>query len=343
MIKRYLAALVGLVVALATPARADPPKPLFASDQAIRITIQAPIGSLMRNRDFEGAVAGTLTDPAGLKLPASFALRGITRRTSEICDFAPLRVTFSARPPAGSLFDGQDKLKLVTHCRNATGFQQKVLLEYAAFRMYNLLTPYSMRARLATIDYVDEAGRPIVSRSGFFLEESNDIAKRNNMREVRAGERIPTAWLNPADAARYALFQNLIGNHDWSMRAGPVGNECCHNARLIGLGAPAQVIPVPYDFDFSGLVNAPYATPPDELGIGNVRQRLYRGYCIHNAQAVAAAQQLRANRGAILGVLSATPGMDPQTIRSTASYLDRFFADIASDDQAVKMIKRCIG
>ena len=75
------------------------------------------------------------------------------------------------------------------------------------------------------------------------------------------------------------------------MRAGPVGDECCHNARLIGPLAPGQTVPIPYDFDFSGLVSAPYAGPPPELDIADIRQRLYRGYCIHNADALAAARQ----------------------------------------------------
>jgi len=339
-----LMAIAALSFALVAPAWAAPPKPLFASDQPIRITIQAPIPRLMRNRESEESVAGTIVDASGARFPASFALRGITRRTEEVCDFAPLMVNFTGKPPAGSLFDGQNKLKLVTHCRSSAGFQQKVLLEYAAYRMYALLTPYSMRARLATIDYVDENGRPIISRVGFFLEDSRDIAARNDMAEVRAGDRIPVTWLSPADAARYALFQDLIANHDWSMRAAPAGDKCCHNARLIGSGAPGRVIPIPYDFDYSGFVNAPYASAPVELNIGDdVRARKYRGYCIHGSQALAAARQLTANRAALLGAVSSIPGIEPKTVQGAASFLDRFLATIASDEAASKTLRACIG
>lgn len=339
---RPFAAFAGLLIAIALPARAEPPKPLFAADEPITITIQAPIASLMRNRGFKGSVAGTVTDPSGLRIPASFALRGITRRTSETCDFAPVKVNFTGGPPATSVFAGQNKIKLVTHCRNAAGFQQNVLLEYAAYRMYNLLTPHSMRARLANIDYVDEAGRPIISRVGFFLEDSGDVARRNGMREVAAGERIPVAWLNPVDAGRYAVFQDLIANHDWSMRAGPPGDECCHNARLIGIGAPGQTIPVPYDFDFSGLVNAPYATAPDQLGLSNVRQRQYRGYCTHEAEAMSATREMRSKRAAMIATLGATPGMDERTVKTATGFLDSFFTGIASDYKAAATLKRCL-
>jgi hypothetical protein len=341
---RLLALFACLSFAFTAPALAAGETPLFSASDAIHLTIQAPLQSLMRDRDNRGPVAGTLTEPNGQALPVSLALRGITRRTSEICDFAPLRVDFTTPPPPTSLFAGQKRLKLVTHCKNAASFQQLILLEYSAYRMFNLLSPKSFRVRLANIDYRGADGRPIVSRVGFFLEDLGDVAKRNGTIETRAGERIPVSNLSPPDAARYGLFQYMIANQDWSMRAGPAGDECCHNARLIGPLAPGQTVPVPYDFDFSGLVSAPYAGPPPEIDIADVRQRLYRGYCIHNADAIAAARQFRALQPQILGVLAQTPGMEPRTQQRAASFLGRFFADIATDDSTnTRVLRRCVG
>jgi hypothetical protein len=209
--------------------------------------------------------------------------------------------------------------------------------------MYNLLTPHSFRVRLANIDYRDANGQPMISRVGYFLEELGDVARRNGTRASHAPERIPTTDLSPVDAARYALFQHMIANHDWSMRAGPAGRDCCHNAELIGPLATGSVIPIPYDFDFSGYVSAPYATPPDELHLSSVRERRFRGYCLHNAQIVSVARQFRDNRPQFVAAISSTPGLDPRTQARAISFLDGFFKDIASDqDVSSKLLRGCI-
>jgi hypothetical protein len=341
---RLAAAFAACTLALTIPAAAQSPKPLFASSDPVQLTIRAPLSTIIRNRQTQTPISGTLTDPTGNALPVTLTLRGITRRTSEICDFPPLRVNFVGTPPGGSLFAGQNKLKLVTHCRNSTSFQQHVLLEYAAYRMYNLLTPRSFGVRLANITYVDGDGRQIASRPGFFIEELKDVAGRNGTVETHGGERIPVSWLSPADSGRYALFQHMIGNHDWSMRAGPAGDDCCHNAPLIGPQSPGGVMPIPYDFDFSGMVGAPYATPPDELGISDVRQRSYRGYCMHNAAVLAAAQQMRSERPQLLAILAQTPGLAARAQQTAAAYLERFFADISTDaNVSAKVLSHCIG
>ena len=341
--RKFGPALVAIVaVMLSARAVGAPPKPLFASEDTISIVVQGPISTFAGNRS-ETPRPGTLTI-GNENLPVNLSVRGITRRASDVCDFPPLRVEFTRPPPPTSLFAGQKRLKLVTHCRNAAGFQQHELLEYAAYRMYQQLTPLGLRARLANVEYRQDDGRPAIQRFGFFLEDNSDAAKRNGLKAIHAPELIPVTTLNPRDAARYALFQHMLGNHDWSMRAGPKGDECCHNARLIGAGGLTRgaVIPIPYDFDFSGFVDAPYATPPDELQLTSVRQRQYRGYCIHNADAAVVAAQMRTAQPQMLAVLASTPGLDPKTLRRAQTYLDGFFRDIASDASVATLLKKCL-
>jgi hypothetical protein len=340
--RRFAAFVAACFLVPPSPLAAQQPKPLFASEEPIHIVIQGPISSVVNSRS-SAVVQGVLTDPTGQQLPVGLSVRSTTRRKDDVCDFPPLRVQFTTPPPPTSVFARQKKLKLVTHCRNSPSFQQKVLLEYAAYRMLNVLSPRSFRVRLANIDYVNADRRPVISRIGFFIEDLGDVAKRNGTKATHGPNLIPIADLSAPDAARYALFQHMIANHDWSMRAGPAGKDCCHNAELIGPLGTGTVVPIPYDFDFSGLVDAPYAIPPDQLQISSVRERVYRGYCVHNADVLAEARQMRAARPQLIAAITTTPGMDPGTASKAISYLDGFFADIATDDAVnSRLLRRCV-
>lgn len=340
-VRRIVALVAALVLAGAASAQA-PPKPLFASDQPLRLTITGPINRIAQtaahSREPRAAVLA-VAGPAPETHAIQLSPRGITRLKRDVCQFPPLRVRFNSVPPPPSVFAGQSQLKLVTHCRSAASFQQHLLLEYAAYRLYNHLTPASFRARLATIDYVNDDNRPVATRLGFFIEEIEDVAARNGGRRAAAGDRVATGALSPADAARVAWFEYMIGNRDWSTRAGPPGEGCCHNSRLIAPAAGRGLVPVPYDFDFSGLVNAPYAVTPD--GEGSVRERRYQGFCAHNSEALAVAAQLRAQRGPLLAVLGQVP-LDEPARRRAAAYLDGFFADIADDRNVARLFRTCL-
>ena len=315
---------------------AAPPTPLFASDEPIRITIKGPMSALTSDRSDNprNGILSLAGSPESY--PIALSARGITRRQGDVCQFPPLRVDFAGKP--SGLFAGQNRLKLVTHCRKSEDFQQKVLLEYAAYRLYNLLTPLSFRARLATIDYVDDSGKPFVTRTGFFLEDIDDVAKRNGMTKPRTPDRVPLAQIERRGGARFGLFNYMIGNLDWSMRAGPAGEGCCHNGRLLAASASSTLTPVPYDFDFSGLVDAPYATPPEGFRLGSVRQRLYRGYCVHNAEATAVASEMVARRAEMAATLASIPGLTEKTRAKAVAYLDGFFSDLNRG----KVLDRCL-
>lgn len=329
--------LVALAAVAAAPAAAQaPPTPLFASDSTIGVTIDGPIGSVVRNaKGANRPVGGTMrvTGTADA-VPVRLSARGLSRRLSDNCTFPPIRVDLAAAAAPTSLFAGQGRLKLVTHCQERKGFQRHLLLEYAAYRLYNLLTPASFRVRLAQVDYRTESGKPIISRYGFFIEDSGDLARRIGLTEVKMPSRIPVSLLRPAEAARMAVFEYMISNLDWAMNAGPPGEECCHNARLFGApGTSRDFTVVPYDFDYSGLVDAPYAIAPKQLRVSNVRQRRYHGYCSYNAEALAAAAEMRAKRGPLLALFGQIPELGADDQRRAAAYLDDFFAKAATDEE----------
>jgi hypothetical protein len=341
MARRLLLGLIAATLIAAAPAT---PTRLFSDSAPLRVTIQGPVSLVVRrassSRDPHRATLA-MANPAESHT-IMLSARGKSRRTLGFCQFPPLSVEFVPKPAATSLFERQGRLKLVTHCRSSAGHQQHVLLEYAAYLLFNRISPAGLRARLATVDYVNEDGRPLTSRTGFFTEDPDDAARRNGMREVEVPGSVPARSLDAMAAARAALFEYMIGNLDWSMRSGEAG-VCCHNFKMLAAaGASSGMVPVPYDFDFSGFVGTDYAVPPEGVPVRSVRQRRYRGYCIHNAQAVSVAAEFRAKRGELIAVLGQVPGLEERTRRRAASYLEEFFEDIATDEGVRKLVRTCI-
>ncbi len=323
---------------------ANDAKPLFAEDTVLKIRINAPFREIVRKAPEATDAHAAEIAFAGEAHAIALSARGNSRRDPNICKFPPLRVEFNEKPGETSIFNGQKRLKLVTHCRSSRRYQQYYLLEYAAYKLLNVMTPLSLRVRLAEIDYVEaDTGKTIISRFGFFIEDADDAAKRNGVKEIDI-ERIDIGQLNVDAAVRVAVFQYMIGNLDWSMTNGPPGENCCHNAKLIGARAEPlrNIVPVPYDFDYSGLVDAPYAVPPESVSIRSVRTRRYRGFCVHSSQALEAAAAFGEKRGAIYAALDAVQGLEERNKKSARRYLDGFFENIADGKKfEAHMLKYC--
>jgi len=338
--KRGLRSLVVLLaLAAATPVVAKGKvTPLFADSAPLAVTISGPINAIAR-------AAQRSTDPQDATLVANgethaiaLSARGVSRRRSENCRFPPLSVLFKAKPGDTSLFDGQKRIKLVTHCRPEARFDQFVLKEYAAYRLYNQLTDNSLKVRLAKIRYED-GGKLVAERTAFFIEDADDAASRLGKKKIENSD-IPASAYDRQDTARYMLFQYMIGNLDWDMTHGPQINDCCHNSKTLGatLEARQGLTPVAYDFDYSGLVNAPYAVPPANVPVEYVTQRVYRGFCTHNDETRAMLPQFAAARGKLVAELAAIPGIEERTRSSMESYLDGFFKLIGSPGDADKSL-----
>lgn len=332
------------LVAIPVPAQAAAgDAPLFDSDQPLEVTLGGPIPSLVRNAARSTTPRPGTLAAAGASHAVTIAPRGLSRRQADVCDFPPLRISFLAKPEVGSPFAGQRKLKLVTHCRNNDRGDALVLREYGAYRLYNLMTPASFKVRLANVRYVDESGRQVARRHGFFIEDIDDVAKRVGGHEVKLNG-IARGALDAEAATRVALFQYMIGNLDWTFLRSPAGDSCCHNSKLLANEPerPAAAIPIPYDFDYSGLVDAPYAVVPEGISARSIKQRRYFGLCPHNGALPAQAAAFRAARPALEAELGRVPDLPPSSLVEMKSYLAGFFDDIR-DDRAVqeRLAGRC--
>ena len=342
--KHFLSILTSFAfafVATTGPALANP---LFDSDEILTVEIAAPFDDLVRN-----APKSTAPYPATMSVNGvetydiELSARGNSRRDKKLCSFPPLRVEFIDKPDKGLIFEDQKRLKLVTHCKKSTSYQEYYLLEYTAYKLLNAITDESLKVRLAKIEYIDsDDGDDVASRYGFFIEDTDDAAKRLNLKEVDVAD-IDVTQLNKNAAARFALFQYMIGNLDWSMHNGPPGDDCCHNTKLVGdEDAMTELLPIPYDFDYSGFVDAPYAQVPDSIRVRRVTSRRFRGFCIHNDELPAHVEAFKTASDELYAVLDATPELREKTRNKAKRFLSGFFKTIGNeDDIQEQLIEYC--
>lgn len=338
-----------LAASLATADESKPPKPpkLFATNDTLEITISAPWRDIQRQSKKQGAypaeLSYTSTTGQRVTLPLTVERRGVKRQ--EVCSFPPIRLRFEKAAVKNTVFRGQKSLKMVTHCESSKRYDQYYVLEMLAYRIYNLVTDYSFRVRPLSVSYVEsKGGKSGKPRFAFLIEDDSDVAKRNGLKKVRI-PRISTLRLKPGLTSEFSLFQYMIGNTDWAALSGPDPNECCHNVKLIGpdpLQPDDKVYPIPYDFDSSGLVNAPYAAPPRGLPISNVTQRLYRGYCTHNAGLQAAREEFLSLEPAVYELLDQETRLNASSRKRARKYLGKFYG-ILKDQRAFNkyVIARC--
>ena len=337
MLMRRLACLCSLGTLAALPASsvgAFETDPLFASDEILKVTITAPLSTINRERSdseyLDGKFAFTGADGQPVEFDMRVRARGKFRRRPEVCQFVPLRLNFKKSETKDTLLDKQDKLKLVTHCQNGSpNYQQSVVAEYVAYRIVNLLTDVSFRARLLQVTYIDtDQDNREKERYAILLEHKDRLAKRIDA-SPRAIHMIAVPDLVPEYGALGALIQYFLGNTDFSQLAGSPNEDCCHNHALF-IRDDKHYYSVPYDFDMTGFVNAPHAAPNTRLKLRNVRERLYRGRCMLNEQIPGAIALFEQKREAIYELINSFDHLDRSTRRAQIRFVDDFYGSIES-------------
>jgi hypothetical protein len=312
-------------VLLARRAEAEK-RPLFETSEPLAFTLTADFKTINKDRrpESNARYPGVLsvTDDKGREQTINVKLspRGHFRRMARNCAFVPLRVELSRDDTAGTVFEGQSGLKLGTHCQDERAYEQYTLREYLTYPLYNLITTRSFRARLARGTYVDEkSGKPITTRNALFIEHENDVARRMGGRIVEL-PRTEFKDFHAETLNTMMLFEYMIGNTDFSLYAN-------HNVRFVQ--DPSRMLyPVPYDFDLSGLVHAPYAIPDRKMGIRSVLDRLYRGPCRSVDDMEAAAALFRLKKSEMIALIDGTKDMDAGMRSEMKSYIEQFFRAI---------------
>ena len=310
--------------------------PLFQSVEVLDIRLTAPFRRIDRERDkeqeYDGLVSYRGEDGADVQLNARFEVRGNYRLRPDVCRYSQLWVDLRRRQVPGTVFEGQNRLKLVVQCRQQDRYSDYIIKEFLAYQMFEKLTSPGFGARLVnvTYQYSDDEGE---SRThlGLLVENKDTVAERAGATNVEL-TRVDLSRLDPAQSTLVALFMMMIGNTDFSLAAGPEDDECCHNAKLLERGG--SYVPIPYDFDASGFVNASYAADPNPtFGIRNNRQRLFRGYCLHNEYIENAIPVFLEAQHDLLALVEESAIASRRGKETAVRYLQDFFELISDPDE----------
>jgi hypothetical protein len=330
--KSILLLLIILLTHTVVPAQtlAIDKKKFFTEEQPVEMTLTTDLKKLFTEKlkkDYkENALPATVTcvfaDSIKVTETIEVRTRGEFRR--EECSIPPLMINFKVAQPG--ILKKLGQLKLVWPCEATNYNEQLVLKEYLAYKIYNLLTEKSFRVRLVKIAAYDskERYKPF-NFFAFFIEDVDDMAKRNNCKETGL-LKINTEQTNREQATLVHLFQYMIGNTDWAV-------PLCRNTKLIQSKKDSLQPPfiVPYDFDYCGLVDADYAVPIPELEITSVRERSYRGFARTMEELKIALLLFTAQKAAIDSLINNFELLSEKNKKEMLHYLEDFYDTIAKD------------
>jgi hypothetical protein len=297
--------------------------PLFSDEEVLRFKLVVDYNALLKDRGEErgyhpATISYKVASGAVEKINLKVMVRGNRRRDPTVCRFPPIMLNFPRKEVIATVFGKVNKLKLVTHCVG----EDYVLREYLVYKAYNLLTDMSFRVRLCQVEFEDiNNRRKSETKYAFLIEDDKDVARRN--RSMIVPEELPISMngTNTSAMAKLAVFQYMIGNTDWSV-------PYRHNIKLLSQDSLQAPIPVPYDFDYSGIVATPYAVPPPELGITSVRQRLFRGYDFPDSVYTEVINTFNRHRQDIYNVYQNCAPLNKGYRKQTLKYLDNFYETI---------------
>ena len=308
------------------------PKTFFehiTTEEAVEITLEADLTTLMANRrttDYQPAV---LTLANGKSYQVKVLPKGKFRR--KIAEVPPLKIKLPKKAlQAEGLLDSLNELKLVLPCFDTRQGDDLIVKEYLIYQMFERLTSACVRARLVKVNLRDNHV-PQFSKQmyGLLVEDNEETAARLKGLELEQFG-MPADSLVLHQAALVALFEYMIGNTDWDI-------SMIRNIRLIRSADQDKILVVPYDFDFSGLVGAPYASPASESGLKTVLDRYLMANGIPKESLRQATQILKSAKKDFYD-LCYSKHLSRDETKSMHRYLDTFFDNIdKNSDVPVRM------
>jgi hypothetical protein len=294
---------------------------LFTNDEILNLSMRFDITHYKSKKPKDEYLDAILTyhinDKDSINKDIRIKSRGEMRNA--YCDFPPIRLNFKKSEFQKADLGKIEKLKMVTHCQY--GNEEYLLKEFLIYKLYRVLTDNSFRVRLVKIEYINtyKKSKPIKTYA-FLIEPIEMLAARTSSVEVKSVN-LTQKNIIPEMMNRLAIFNYMIGNTDWSV-------PNLHNCKVLSPLSTNQSnlgMIVPYDFDYSGLIDADYAIPYEGLGLESVTQRRYVGICRTEDVFINALREFSDKKEEFYKVINEFPLLNEKEKKKMTRYLDSFY------------------
>lgn len=246
-------------------------------------------------------------------------LRGKYRRMY-CSSMPPIKINFSKKDLAAANLAKFDDMKLVTYCVEDKAIAKELILkEYLAYKIYNEITPESFRVQLLKISYIDTRTGKKQKQTAILIEDTAQLKDRLQANKHPTKLSIPKEEFDQNQVKTAAIFQYMVGNADWDLNSSK-------NVKMLEKKGKAMAIP--YDFDFSGFVNAPYAVPKSNLGLSNVRDRMYLGFEKEATEIKESLQLYTSKRKTIKNLIEDFKLLRPLARKDLVQYIESFYVNL---------------
>ncbi len=248
---------------------------LFSDQEIFSIKLNYSVKDIKKNTNDSTYINSNLiykdSDGTWKNIEVGLRARGNYRRKN--CYFSPIKIKIKKAIANETLFKGNKKLKLVLPCFKGNNGNDNLVKEGIAYKLYETISPYHFKTRMVTIDLTEKRGNKTIEHNlkGILIEDDKKVANRHNGKSMKRS--IHPLNQDAICSVQNDFFQFMIANTDYS-------TAYQHNQKLFYINK--KIIPAPYDFDMSGLVDAGYAVVSqvqnETLPITSVTERMYRGF-----------------------------------------------------------------
>lgn len=305
---------------------------LFGREEPLNLTLKSDFRKFKKTRTQEkyqpAIMSCRVSDSFVVTHSVRIKARGIYRRDK--CAMPPMFLNIRNSGIDINELNQIRRIKLVSECRSSDHHSEYLLKEYLVYKILNLVTPYSFRVRLVNLTFVDTGKDNRESHSWAFLIEPTEVMANRLGAKVIKSDELSMRTVNPQAMDILAMFQYMIANPDYSVTGR-------HNLKILAAGTsgPSGFIPVPYDFDFTGFVNANYATPNPHVEISSLRERYFVGPCRDRLSYEDAIAALQAVRDEIESTIWAFDYLDEDSRFDLIGYIESFF-NTADNDRFIE-------